>query len=348
MKSHGKKVKEMSRQVVKHKARSDGNDQYWTCDISSWSHLSIYLRSWLIFSLLYTRYKPAKLRPHSASRPHGILIRLATNTLIAKDDEEGGTREKGLYYKLHEFSKHSQTWKERPEYASMILNACVILWDFWDLALSDAMQSPCAVWKNWFSQSGFLRCLLKLRIEQLEEKPLHAAYVAYVAYWETNPSIHRSQVLHAVPVWCCVFWCIWLSTQDSRHCFERKFDDVYLCFIKTGWRVARLSIVNGNAQWLNDKSLWFLVVILTLPKFYWCWRQLEANRCVAKNLVNSSANPIQRRQVLIAERKKALFRLSSDLFGPGLACVSSSKIYGVDLCLKLLQIAASRMTVLRI
>ena len=278
----------------------------------------------------------------------GILIRLATNTLIAKDDEEGGTREKGLYYKLHEFSKHSQTWKERPEYASMILNACVILWDFWDLALSDAMQSPCAVWKNWFSQSGFLRCLLKLRIEQLEEKPLHAAYVAYVAYWETNPSIHRSQVLHAVPVWCCVFWCIWLSTQDSRHCFERKFDDVYLCFIKTGWRVARLSIVNGNAQWLNDKSLWFLVVILTLPKFYWCWRQLEANRCVAKNLANSSANPIQRRQVLIAERKKALFRLSSDLFGPGLACVSSSKIYGVDLCLKLLQIAASRMTVLRI
>ena len=234
MKSHGKKVKEMSRQVVKHKARSDGNAQYWTCDISSWSHLSIYLRSWLIFSLLYTRYKPAKLRPHSASRPHGILIRLATNTLIAKDDEEGGTREKGLYYKLHEFSKHSQTWKERPEYASMILNACVILWDFWDLALSDAMQSPCAVWKNWFSQSGFLRCLLKLRIEQLEEKPLHAAYVAYVAYWETKsidssiPSATRSAcvmlciLMHLTfnsrlkaLLWKKIWWCLSLFHQNG-------------------------------------------------------------------------------------------------------------------------------------
>lgn len=247
-----KKVKEMSRQVVKHKARSDGNDQYWTCDISSWSHLSIYLRSWLIFSLLYqvqackvaTAFRKSPTRhPHTACNKH----------IDCKGRR--GTRNEG-----EEMKRKAWICLNDPEcpcdsvrflrfgtlrrHAKSLRSLKKLIFSVQFSARFSALPLKA---RNWAARGEVAPCCSRPLRRLLRNKSI-------------DPKCRNCDVgRHA---------CLWLSTQDSRHCFEKKIDDVYLVSWK---RVDR---------WLGFPSS--MVCSMTSRSDFWLWFWHPQSFCLSE------------------------------------------------------------------
>ena len=243
---------------------------------------------------LCTRYKPAKLRPHSASHPHGILIPLATNTLIAKDDEGRGTRNEERGRKEYNFSKDAQTWKKGLSVWFIVICGTRFL-RFGTIrrhAKSLRTEKKKHEKSRWVKINACrLKSALPLKAQNWATKSsrrLHApcvavlpgllAYIAYSVTGDPNPSI---------PSACAMLRISMLLGGVRSFDFKLKTQSTALkenlmMVIFASWkRVDRWLGVPSSMAMLNDKSLWIFCFDSWHPQSlscqscdwsYWCWR----------------------------------------------------------------------------